>query len=308
MRYFIILLFPIICLTSCNDGDILEVALEFDKTLEFCDQSSTTYLVYDIKQNPNESLSLLFPRNTNNALIFAPTENNYESELTINGSTVRFNYRTYNGNPSNLLCQLVPDPATTIINDYESPSGRVITKTTFIDDDEDGIPTSVEDLDLDLDGNPETNPTDSDGDGIPDYKDEDDDNDNILTKFENPNYTEDDGLSMAQNSDGDTLPDYLDADDDGDGILTRYEDEDANLNPRDDFDEATVTPNIPARYLDPEANTSYQTDIDVLEVQFVPNKFRRSYTVDFKLIQIDLQILSTDEIDLGKYKYSAIIE
>ena len=81
---------------SCDDGDILEIGLEFDKNLQFCDQSSVNYLVYDINQNPYESLSLLFPRNEANKLIFTPLENNYRDTLLINGSTVRFNYRTYN--------------------------------------------------------------------------------------------------------------------------------------------------------------------------------------------------------------------
>jgi hypothetical protein len=114
---------------------------------------------------------------------------------------------------------------------------------------------------------------------------------------------------LAQNTDGDSLPDYLDGDDDGDGILTRYEDENANLNPRDDFDEASTTPGLLPRYLDILALDSYQANIDLLAPNdFVPNTFRRSYTVDFQLSQIDLEILRTDEIDLGKYKYSTIIE
>lgn len=299
-------------LTGCNDGDVLEVGLEFDKNLAFCDQSTTTYLVYDTKQDPNESLSLSFPRNAATALIFSTDVNGRKDTLIINGTSVRFQYRTYNGNPSNLLCQLVPDPSTTIINDYESPSGLAITTTTFVDDDEDGIPSDVEDENLDFDGNPATNPTDRDGDGIPDYKDADDDNDNILTRFEKHNYSVENGLADAVNTDanftdGDVLPDYLDNDDDGDGILTRYEDEDIDLDPRNDYDETTTTPDSPPRYLDPAATDSYQAEIDLLEVQFVRNQFKRSYTIDFQLRLLDLQILSTDAIDFGKYKYAATV-
>lgn len=288
-------------LVNCNDGDVLEVGLEFDQNLAFCDQSSTTYLVYDIKQDPYESLSLLFPKNATTDLIFNPLESPRLDTLSINGSTVRFNYRTYDGNPENLLCALVPDPNTNITNNYESPSGNVYITSTFTDDDEDGIPTSVEDLNLDGDDNPDTNPTDHDGDGIPDYKDADDDNDNILTKYENPNYTEADGLTLAQNTDGDNSPDYLDEDDDGDGILTRNEDENLDNNPRNDFDEASLTPDIP-RFLDPTANELF------INTDLVPNVFKRNYVVKFTLTDIDLQILSTDVIDLGTYKYSAIIE
>lgn len=301
MRKLIYLFCIGILWTSCNDGDVIEVALDFDKTLANCDQSTTTYLVYDIKQDPFESLSLQFPRTTATALIFAPAETGYATEFDINGSSVRFNYRVYDGNPENLLCTLVPDPNTTIINDYESTSGIVRTITTFIDDDEDGIPTSVEDLNLDGDDNPETNPTDSDGDGIPDYRDADDDNDNILTKFENHNYTVEFGLANAQDTDGDGIPDYLDNDDDGDGVLTRNEDENGDKDPRNDFDETSETPTVP-RYLDRTALEPFVMDA------LVPNKFKRSYIVNFKLYNIDLQVLSTDQLELGSYKYSATIE
>jgi hypothetical protein len=301
MKKFLYLLFTIIFLTSCSDGDVLEVALDFDQELDLCDQSTTTYLVYDIKQNPYESLSLTFPINTTNALIFNPTENPYTSTFNINGSTVRFIYRTYDGNPQNLLCQLVPDPNTNILKNYESPSGLVTTETTYDDDDEDGIPTELEDLNIDGDDNPETDPTDSDNDGIPNYKDADDDNDNILTKFENPNYTDTDGLINAQDTDGDSIPDYLDDDDDDDGVITRYEDENGDKNPRNDFDETSVTPDIP-RYLDNSTVESFPID------ELVPNIFRRSFTVNFILTDIDLQILSTDFIELGNYTYSIIFE
>lgn len=301
MRKFIYLFCAVLLVTNCNDGDVLEVGLEFDETLSLCNQSTTTYLVYNTKLDPSESLSLLFPRNATTDLIFNPLATPYEYFFDINGSTVRFNYRTYNGNPENLLCQLVPDPTTNIINDYEATSGRVDTVTTFTDDDEDGIPTSVEDLNLDGDNDPETNPTDTDGDGIPDYKDADDDNDNILTKFEGHNYTVADGLSNAQDSDGNGIPDYLDNDDDGDGVLTRYEDENGDNNPRNDFDEASETPDIP-RYLDATATTVFVNDT------LVPNTFNRSFKVNFKLTGIDLQILSTDIIELGDYEYSIMVE
>lgn len=288
-------------LTNCNDGDVLEVGLEFDQNLTLCNQNTTDYLVYDIKQDPFESLSLLFPSDLTTDLIFTPEETPYLDDFNINGSTVLFNYRTYNGNPENLLCQLVPDPNTNIINDYSASSGRVDTTTTFEDDDEDGIPTSVEDLNLDGDNNPETNPTDTDGDGIPDYKDEDDDNDNILTEFENPNYTTADGLAAALDSDGNGIPDYLDPDDDGDGVLTRYEDENEDENPRNDFDEASETPDTP-RYLDPTATAVFVVDT------LVPNRFKRNYVVRFTLTDIDLEILSTDFIELGTLEYFIMFE
>lgn len=301
MRNYFFALFILITLHSCNDGDVIEVGLEFDQTLALCNQVSTTYLVYDIKLDPYESLSLTFPANSSNNLIFNPAESPATKTLMIDGSSVRFNYRTYNGNPENLLCALVPDPTVTILNNYEATSGTVTILTTFVDDDEDGIPSSVEDLNTDGDNDPATEPTDRDGDGIPDYKDADDDNDNILTKFENVNYSVADGLTLALNTDGDDFPNYLDADDDGDEIPTKDEDEDGNKNPRDDFDEASLTPDTP-RYLDATANQPFIVN------ELVANIFKRSFVLKFTLTQIDIQILSTDTIELGEYKYSATIQ
>jgi hypothetical protein len=74
-----------------------------------------------------------------------------------------------------------------------------------VDSDNDGIPDASE---AGLDGN---NPIDSDGDGAPDYRDTDSDNDGI-----------DDSLEGVVDTDGDGIPDYLDIgsgnDSDGDGI------------------------------------------------------------------------------------------
>lgn len=301
MRKFLYLFCFSFLLFTCDDGDVIDVTLDFDKDLELCDQNTTDYLLYDIKLDPYESLSLQFPVNTNSNLIFNPVNNPHVYEFGINGTTVLFNYRTYDGNPQNLLCTLVPDPNTSILNNYEATSGTVRTVTTFVDDDNDGIPTHIEDQNLDGDNNPATNPTDSDGDGIPDYLDADDDNDNILTRFEGHNYSVENGLANAQDTDGDGIPDYLDNDDDGDGVPTRYEDENLDLNPRNDFDETSETPDIP-RYLDATATQSFVQD------ELVPNTFTRNFTINFKLIGIDLQILSTDVIDLGDYEYSIIIE
>ncbi len=280
-------------ITACNDGDIMDVELDFDEELTLCELSTTEYLVYKIKSDPYESLSLIFPRNATTNAMFSPATTPHATEFNINNSSVKFNYRTYDGNPANLLCQLVPDPNTNITNDYFATSGIVQVITTFYDDDGDGIPNHVEDLNLDGDNNPATNPTDSDGDGIPDYLDADDDNDGILTINEKHNYSEQHGLANAQDTDGDGIPDYLDNDDDGDGILTRYEDENGDGNPLNDF---AIDSNVP-RYLDANAAEEFEGGT------LTPNAYKRYYRLSFKIINISLDILSTDEIDFGTYEY-----
>lgn len=287
--------------TSCDDGDIIDVQLDFDRELASCDLSPQNYFLYDTKKDPSESLSLVFPKNSTTQLIFNPKENNYKTTFDINGTSVKFNYRIYDGNPEHLLCNLLPDAATNLLKDYAATSGTVTTVTTFVDDDGDGIPTNVEDLNLDGDNNPATNPTDSDGDGIPDYLDADDDNDNVLTKDEKHNYTPEDGLSKAQDTDGDGIPDYLDNDDDGDGVLTRMEDENKNGNPMDDRDESSPTPSIP-RYLDPIAKDQYDYQ------EFNKNQFKRTVTVKFYISNVNLEIISLTDVDFGSYTYTITME
>ena len=301
MQKLLYLLCVCLLVSTCDDGDVIDVKLDFDKTLSICDLSPENYFLYDTKKNPSESLSLIFPRNSVTELIFNPPENNYKTTLTIDGAKTLFNYRTYDGNVENLLCNLLPDSNTNILKDYAASSGTVTIITTYVEDDDDGIPAHLEDANLDGDNDPSTNPTDTDGDGIPDYLDADDDNDNVLTKDEKHNYTKADGLSKAQDTDGDGIPDYLDNDDDGDGVLTRHEDANLNGNPMDDRDKSSPTPTVP-RYLDKEAKDTF--DYQKLN----KNIYKRTYTIKIYINNVNLDVISLTEIDFGTYTYSIMIE
>jgi len=293
LRFIILLLF--LFNYSCDDGDIITVELEFDRELELCgDTESDNYVIYDTKIDPNESLTLLFDSNTTNDLIFNPDEIPYTNSFIINGSTTRFNYRVYDGNPAELICAEIPSSTVNITEDYEAMSGTVNFTSTYIDDDGDGIPSEDENQDPNGDGDFE-DAQDWDGDGIPDYLDEDDDNDNIKTINEDSNEDGDGNpFTNPRNTDGEDDPDYLDADDDNDGIITRYEDENGNMNPIDDFaDGASV-----ARFLDATAVDEFPLD------EFIANAFMRTVTVMFVINDVDIQILSSDEITLGTYTTS----
>ena len=75
MRSLLILLFCCNFLLSCDDGDVLNVELDFDKNLTLCgDAASTNYILYDTKEDPSESLTLLFPNNAQAANYFNPEE------------------------------------------------------------------------------------------------------------------------------------------------------------------------------------------------------------------------------------------
>ncbi len=120
-----------------------------------------------------------------------------------------------------------------------------------LDDDNDGILDTVEDPNLDLDGDPLTDPLDTDGDGLPDHLDIDADDDGIPDNVEAqttagyiaPNnddaatYTANDGLNSAYlpdglvpvNTDGTDAPDYLDLDSDNDLVPDNNEGNDFNF-------------------------------------------------------------------------------
>ena len=278
-------------LLSCNDGDVIIFELAFDQELSKCgNENNDNYVIYDTNDDPFESLTLLFPTSTANNLIFNPVNNPHEGSFNINGTSVRFNYRTYDGSPSELICEEIPSSEVSILEDQEASSGLVNYVSTFIDDDNDNVPTANENPDPNGDGNFE-DAQDTDGDSIPDYLDKDDDGDNVPTISENPDPNNDNNLDDAQDTDGDTIPDYLDEDDDGDGVITRYEDENLNENLFDDLAPAAIV----ARFLD---NTA--TDIFVNDV-FNSNSYTRTVTTIFTIVNTDLGILNTDEIILGTF-------
>jgi len=282
-NYFLVLIFSCFVFVSCNDGDVISVELDFDKTLTLCgDETTSNYILYDTKTTPFESLTLLFPNNVQADSIFNTGISGKTETLLINGNSVRFNYRTYSADPNTYICQDIPDASVSVTNNYEASSGNVIFTTTFEDDDNDGVPNALE-----FDG-------DTDGDTIPDYKDYDDDGDNVPTINEKPDPNGDGDLSDMQDTDGDSIPDYLDMDDDNDGTLTKFEDEDNNGNLFDDL----ATGAAVARFLDITVDDSFESSVTN------PNEFSRNFSVNVTLENIDISILSTDSFFIGTYQYT----
>lgn len=271
---------------ACNDGDILTVDLAFDQQLKRCDNNISSYLLYDTRTDPNESLTLLIPRTDDTQAFFT---NPTEAILDINGSTVRFNYRTYNINPDGLLCDDLANSDLVIREDFEATTGRVYINSSIVDDDNDGIPSIYEYGPGGL-----ANPRDSDGDGIPDYLDEDDDNDNVKTRNEIIVSTGDDPPFILIDTDGDGIPDYLDDDDDGDGVLTILEDENGINGP---FDDSIINSEgiVVKRYLSTEATDAFPNP------GYISNTFRRVVTTAFRIEDIDLEILRSTQLDFGTF-------
>lgn len=283
MRPLLLILFCCTTLLSCNDGDVLNIQLDFDKNLTLCgDSGSSNYILYDTKDDPFESLTLLFPNNAQVETIFNPENSGSAETMSINGSSVSFIYITYTGDPNNYICEDIPDANVSVIENYEAESGIANFISTFDDDDNDGVPTALE-----FDG-------DTDGDGIPDFKDNDDDGDNVPTLNEKPDLNSDGDLSDAQDTDGDGIPDYLDTDDDNDGTLTYFEDENNNGNLFDDL----ATGAAVARFLDNTVSQAFEVNV------VKANVFTRTFKINVTLENIDLSILATDSFELGTYESS----
>lgn len=275
-------------LSSCNDGDIITLDLDFEDTFKVCEEDSEM-VIFKTKADPSESLSIKL-NTTIEDLIELNSDNQVENpspDFTINGSTNTFNYRTYNESlPSSYFCEAVT-PNIIITSDSESAEGDVVFTIILEEDDNDGIPAELEDLN----DNGDLEDDDSDTDGIPNYLDDDDDGDNVPTSTENPNYSTTTGLTEAQDTDNDGTPDYLDTDDDGDGVDTRDEEtETINQDPTDDITDNSFG----ADYLND------QVAVEVLASAFREHTIKQIFTVSAKVYNFNLEgLLSQDEYDFG---------
>jgi hypothetical protein len=286
---------------SCDDGDIFEVDLLFTQVLELCgDEDSDEYLLYETKEDPSESLTLRFPVNNANKRIFNPLDNSGEPDtLIVNGTTIAFNYRTYNGTPDDLICQIIPEPGTTITNDYPAESGAEIEFISiYEDDDNDGVPSDQEGRGTQAADGSYPEAIDTDGDGLANYVDADDDNDNVLTSIEITDPNDDGVFDDSLDTDGDGFPNYLDDDDDGDGVDTRDEDEDGDNSLTDDVDPSTTlgmeTPAVP-RYLDFEADEVFVNDT------VVATTYTRTVNISVTVLQANIDIINISPLFFGTY-------
>jgi len=293
MRKLITLLSFCLCLTSCDDGDVFTITLDFDETFFTCGE----LVFYKTKDDPAESLSLQITsppltiddilETDGNGMLVTP-----EITITINGTSNLFNYRSYNAPPNNLFCNDVPPSGIIITNDDESISGTAMITTVLTEDDNDGIDADLEDENLDGDNDPSTNPTDTDGDSIPDYLDADDDGDNVLTSTEiiDENLDGDNNpLTNPRDTDDDGIPNYLDTDDDNDGVLTRDEENiTQDQNPNNDF----TNPEF-ADYLNNQvANTIPAT-------AYRPHIITQNFEVSILIINLQLSNINQTEFDFG---------
>ncbi|MEC3908592.1 hypothetical protein VOI54_16290 [Tamlana sp. 2201CG12-4] len=288
---FVLICFCLIPFQSCDDGDIITIELDFGDTFESCGDKNL--VLFKTKDDPSESLSLKLTKVTLDDLLQVDENGIFEMTYSVN-TTNPFNYRTYSNTnlPSDLFCSDIPNSEVIITQDLQSLGGSADVKTVLTEDDNDGIPAILEDIN----NNGDLEDDDTDGDTIPNYIDADDDGDNILTKDEHPDINGDGDISDAQDTDGDGTPDYLDTDDDGDGTLTRDEEkEPQDENPANDITNSEIGPD----YLNPEVKdvlpaTAYRSHIIL-----------KTYVVSLILRDIDIQILAADVYDFGTLELSS---
>lgn len=248
---FVLVLFGLL---ACSDGDVITNQLIFSGELERCDNFVDEFLIYDINQDPAEALIFIIPRTEFNERLFDSVISEDDPVVfPINANERRFLYRTYNSDPD--LCAIVDDGSVVVTADYEADSGDVELSTSLTQFDDDGIPNEDEGADPNEDFDLSLN---TDGDAFPDFVDQDDDNDNVPTELEDDNSDGDNNpATNPLDTDGDGIPNYLDPDDDGDNIPTIEEDENRNGNLFDDFDEESQNINTP-RFLDNTTTESFE--------------------------------------------------
>lgn len=288
--FFAVIILSLFFVSSCNDGDVITVEFNFDDTFLQCNGVSDL-VFYKTKKDPSESLSLLIKKFTLEQVL------SFKGKDTTITKTGTFNYRTYSNAtlPSGLFCNDVPSSEIKIVNDYQSASDvTAIITVTFTEDDNDGVPAELEDVNGD---GKLTIEDDTDKDGIPNYKDTDDDGDNILTKDENPDPNGDGILDDAQDTDGDGIPDYLDDDDDGDGVLTRDEENiSQDQNPVNDVTNSDIGPD----YLNPDVKTT------VAATAYIKNTYSQTYVVTLNIENIALRNISQDLLYFGTLEDSSL--
>jgi hypothetical protein len=238
-----LLVISLFVFNSCDDGNIIVTTFDFDQDtpLSLCQENNTNVFYY-INPETNEAISFQFNLDDFTGT-FTGLETSQTISLNINNSNV-ITYRKLSAqtNGNNYYCQQVPPSSPRVLEEFVSTTGG--TATIFISiesqDDNDGVPAELEDINNDGD----LFNDDSDGDGIPNFLDTDDDNDNVLTVSEELEAVDENGNVIPGfyvDTDGDSVPNYLDSDDDGDGILTNNEDlnycedpENPALNPSND--------------------------------------------------------------------------
>ena len=257
MKKFLFVIIAITCFTSCDDGDIIVTSFDFEEqTLEYCSDFDTQFIFFKINPDNNESIAIAFTTSND---IFGPGDGESEMRsitLSLSGDDA-ITYRRFDDTvTSDYFCNPIPPATPIVVEEFISTSGDITVFTGGTYDDDDGIPSELEDIN----GNGNLEDDDTDNDGIPNYLDFDDDGDNVPTEREIVILNDDGTINteLTRDTDGDGTFDYLDDNDDNDDVLTINEDANMDLDPTNDNSD----PDNEALddYLNPNIETSVNTE------------------------------------------------
>ncbi|TRZ43764.1 hypothetical protein [Robertkochia solimangrovi] len=277
---------------ACNDGDFTIEQLNFDDAP--VETPCGSLLLFKIGDGDNEALMIELQGESTDIFTSLPSEGNTRT-YTIDNSSVKVLYRIFDGDVStSYFCNDVPATTPKLSEEWYATGGTIQIVTSLVEDDDDGLPASMEGAVYNEDGSIDwENSQDTDGDGIPDCLDIDDDGDNVLTEDE---YTIVDNELVLTDTDNDGIPNYLDTDDDGDGVDSRLEDLNGNNNPADDIQTGNTEPN----YL-----ISSLTDITSQTIGRRTHRYIVTYTNEISIID-GFQLISDDKkvkYDVPSYEF-----
>ena len=275
----LMLIFIVIIILSCDDGNIDVPDFNFENTII----NNCGDLVLS-KINDNEVLVIeLDEDNTEDVFLTTPREDGETFSLTESGSNT-ITYRTFDSEPStDYFCQNVPPTSPTVINEWTGTGDLVVTTTLSIDDQD-----LIEPDDEDRNGDGDLTNDDSDEDTIPDYIDFDDDGDGLKTEDEDVDGDDD---PTNDDTDNDGIPNYLDDDDDGDGVLTKFE----SLISDEDGDGIVD-------YLDSD------TLISLTEENTLSNVYIETYNNTFIIYSLQLTNASGNTITYDSYTFNGLAD
>lgn len=177
MKHFFVMkrILALVCLallTACDDGDIAVAEIDFsDSNVQFCGE----YLYYMLGDNDTEALSLYIENSSDISRMLG------SYDYSINNTSRSLTYRVYSSSATDVFCNAVPPASPTVISEWAVLSGNVNITTTLEYDDNDGIPFEDEEPGEMNENGEYPNALDTDEDGIPNFMDEDDDGDNVPT-------------------------------------------------------------------------------------------------------------------------------
>lgn len=284
-------------LLSCDDGDLTLERLNFDDTA--VETPCGELLLFKIGESRQESLMIELQGESAELFSSIP-DGGTTRQYTINNNSVKALYRIFDGDVNrSYFCNDIPPVEPLVIEEWYATGGTVEIATSLEQDDNDGLPASIEGIVVNNDGtiNREAS-QDTDGDGLPDYLDIDDDGDNVLTAEEiEVTSTE----IVFTDTDQDGTPDYLDTDDDNDGVLTIDEDLNGDNNPANDIEAGNTEPN----YLIASLNV-----VTSLPVTRRNHNFIETYTSTIAITNGFQLINGSQEVkyDVPRYEFGTITE